>query len=161
VKIKSIRTTIVSACILVLLLSQRHLGFILLLLALPFFPWLLYSTYVIVAKPDRRAVQASKIAIWVVAASMIVGIHVYRHTSTREQANQMVNAIRKYTAEHGHCPADLAAVGVSPAQIKSRLGYAWYRCEAGEISFSYPSVQVPFEMESYDFKSGTWKHIND
>jgi uncharacterized protein (DUF58 family) len=157
---RKLRSTAIWAGIVALLLSQRHGAWTLVILLLLLLPWLLYSAYVVAAKPERRQLQASKAAIWIAAVALIVSVHAVRHASARERANQLVQAVRNYAHVHGHCPPDLAAAGIAPESINHTLPRVWYRCEPGEVSLSYPSVEMPFTLDVYDFKKGVWTQVD-
>jgi energy-coupling factor transporter transmembrane protein EcfT len=160
-QLRAIRSTLIAVPVMILLLAPRHLGFMLLFVAIPLVPWFLYSLYIIATQPTRRALQGSKVGVWMVGVLTVIGIHVYYHVSTRDNANEIVSAIQIYVKEHGSCPPAIEAIGMSQAQLRSELGYAGYYCQSGKPKLFYGSTYVPFEQESYDFDNSQWRHIYD
>jgi len=158
---RALLPTIVSASIVALLFSQRHAGIGLLLLAFILLPWLLYSVYVIIRWSQRRAFQISKIAIWVVSVATILGVHYYLQVSTRANADALVAKIHDYQKNHGVCPANLEAIGLSKEKMREQLGLSVYGCEAGKLRLFYASTFVPFEEYRYDFERKQWKYEYD
>jgi hypothetical protein len=155
---RSIRSTLISVAIVILLLAQRYAGFVLFLLALPLVPWLLYSVCIIVTKPARRTQQAVKAAIWVLAVVTVIGIHYGLHVSTRASADEVVSAIRKYSDEHGGYPPNLRAIGLSDADLRAKLGMSRYGLHSGQPFLSYASTFEIFAWETYDFENRRWEH---
>lgn len=160
-QIRAIQSTLIAVAAMILFLAQRHSGFMLFLVVIPFVPWSLHSLYIIASQPDRRALQASKVGIWALGILTVIVIHFYYHVSTRDYANKVVSAIQQYIKEHGSCPPTLEAIGMSQTQFRSQLGYAGYYCQSGKPRLFYGSTYVPFEQESYDFENNRWKHIYD
>ena len=155
---RSIRSTLISVAIVIPLLAHRYAAFMLLLLALPLIPWLLYSVCIIVTKPTRGTQQALKAAIWVLAVVTVVGIHYVRHASVRASADEFVSAIRKYHDEHGAYPPNLEAIGLSDAQLRAECGYAFYGFHSDGPYLAYASTFEAFAKEVYDFEKGRWEH---
>ena len=159
--VRLVRITVLAAGITTLLLAQRHAGFVLLLLAVPLVPWFLYSAFVITTQPARRVVQGLKVTIWLMSVLTVVCIHYYYHVSTRHDAQDIANAIQKYSNEHGICPSSLEAIGMTNAQLRGKLGYSAYVCEAGHPTLFYGSTYVPFEQDRYNFERKEWIHFFD
>jgi energy-coupling factor transporter transmembrane protein EcfT len=151
--------TFVTVVVAAVFLGTRHVGFMS-LLCLPFLAvWLLYSAYVIVRYPLRRTAQTVRVAMWVVGAMVIVGIHSARWHTTRSYANTVVTAIRAYTQTHGGCPPTLAAIGISPADFKDVLGLSSYQCHGGiSPSLAYAVPYIIYETYRYDFPTSKWVH---
>lgn len=160
-QIRALRSTLILAAVVILLLAQRKTGFMLLFLALPLLPWLLYNLYIIATQPARRKLQGTKMAIWVLTVLVIIGIHYNLHVSTRASADEVVGKIRIYSNERGSYPPNLEAIGMSNAQLRSRLGWSGYSIEAGKPHLSYASTYIPFHTERYDFESNKWRHVGD
>lgn len=160
-KIPAARTTLALAGATMFLLSQRHMAFMLVFVVLPLLPWLIYSTFVMVRNPAKRAVQSQKVVIWITAVSVVVGIHAYRHTATRHQAQSIANAIQAYSLHNGACPSSLEAISMTKAQLKAQLGISHYACEFGKPSLFYASTLIPFETDHYDFEKNVWQHMGD
>jgi hypothetical protein len=88
-------------------------------------------------------------------------IHYYLHDSTQLNAQFVVSEIEKYSKQSGHCPPDLASIGMSTDQLKNNLGNSAYFCESGKPRFFYSSTFVPYARESYDFEKRLWQHKGD
>jgi hypothetical protein len=160
-RIPAARSTLALAGVVMLLVSQRHMAFMLFFVFLPLFPWLIYSGFVIARNPTRRAMQTQKVAIWLTAVLLVVGVHIYWHVATRHQAQDLANAIQKYVLQNGVCPPSLEAIGITKVQLKAKLGYASYVCEAGHPRLFYGSTFAPFETDHYDFEKDVWRHVGD
>jgi len=81
--LSTLRSTLIGAGIVTLLLCQPFCGFMLFLVLLFLLPWLVASLWIGFRHPEQRARRASQAAIWLCCVSLIVGVHVYRATSTR------------------------------------------------------------------------------
>jgi hypothetical protein len=161
-KLRAIGSTVIAVAVTVLLLAQRQAGFMLFFFAFPLIPWFLYSVYVIARPPACRSVQATKVALWVVGVSAVLGIHYRLHLNTKARATEVVSAIRQYASERGTYPPNLEAVGLSSTQLTSKLGRSSaYGIESGNPHFFYASTYIPFSTESYDFQNNVWKHAWD
>ncbi|MFY9261197.1 MAG: hypothetical protein WAO71_11895 [Gallionella sp.] len=151
--------TLMWASLMTLFLAMPHAGFMLYLAVIPLSIWTLYSIYLSVRKPELRANQLTRVSIWLLAVALVVGIHYFRHITTRQAADEVVAAIKSYTATHGQCPAELEDIGISPQQLRDKLGYSGYRCEAGEPHLFYAATYIVFDTYSYDFGKGLWKYL--
>ncbi|MFZ6712847.1 hypothetical protein [Undibacterium sp. TC9W] len=68
--------------------------------------------------------------------------------------------VQQYTAKNGHCPADIAALGLPKDWLRNRLGFSDYQCKDGEPRFFYAATYIVFETEYYDFKNNAWWHMD-
>jgi hypothetical protein len=146
------------ASLMTLFLAMPHSGFMLYLAVIPLSIWTLYSIYLSVRKPELRANQLTRVSIWLVVVALVVGIHYFRHVTTRQSADEVVSAINRYSATHGTCPATLDEMGFSRQQLRDKLGMAGYGCEEGKPYFFYAVTYIPFDTFDYDFSKGAWKY---
>ncbi len=133
----------------------------LLLLALPLVPWILYSIFIITTQQARRVIQGVKVAIWVSAVFVVIGIHYYLYVSTQASANKVASAIQQYAKEHGSYPPNIDAIGMSKGQLRSELGLSAYILESGKPTLFYATTYLPFQTEHYDFETNHWRHVGD
>ena len=159
-ELKALATTFITAFIVTLLLSQRHMGFAVAFEVMILLPWLAWSAWIMATQRARRRVQAAKSLIWVASVALIVGIHAWRAHQTREDAQRVVDAVLAYRAAHGAYPQSTEAIGYTKDQLKSMIGFGGYFVESGKPFFFYASTYVPFETEHYDFETNTWTHLD-
>lgn len=157
--LRVLRNTLVFGVIFILVFAPRYQAFMLIFAAPVFVCWLAVSVFVIANNPARRHLQSIKVAIWLGLFAAVGGIHAYRTWHTRVQADEIVVIVEKYSAEHGHCPPSLDEFGIDKAELGSRLGVAYYICDAGiEPHLAYGVPTIVFDMYSYDFKAKRWRY---
>lgn len=155
---KKLVPTLLAAAIMALILGQSHAGFMLLFVAMALLAWIPYSAYVMFRKPDIRALQLARISIWLFAVVLVAGIHYLRHETTRRNANEIVASIKLFSAAHGRCPATLDEVGISPQQLKEKLGKSGYECRDGKPFIFYAATYIVFDTYSYNFAANQWEY---
>lgn len=155
-----IRTIFVSALV-VLLLSQRHCGFMLVFVLFVLIPSFAYSGYRCACFPVERKLRLQKVIVWCVAVAVIVAVHLVRHQTAKTYAQGVSEKIETYISVHGRCPAGLEDVGISRSAFKENLGMGGYRCENQAPFLFYASTYVPFDTENYDFVQREWRHVYD
>lgn len=156
---RKIYTTTIVSVVLVLTVGQRHAGFLVFVLLLPFAAWLTYSAYVIVRRPYARLAQIICLVIWILAMGLVAAIHYVWHESARRDANQIVEAIESYSAAYSHCPRALETLGIKHEQLVARLGEnAGYTCIDKKPRFFYVATFTIFDTFAYDFDEGVWEY---
>ena len=156
--LSTLRSTLIGAGIVTLLLCQPFCGFMLFLVLLFLLPWLVASLWIGFRHPEQRARRASQAAIWLCSVSLIVGMHVYRATSARDQAQLLVEKVIAYRQSHGRYPATAQALGYSDKQLRELFVMGGYFLTDGKPYLFYASTYMPFESESYDFALRQWQH---
>ncbi|MFZ6653985.1 hypothetical protein [Undibacterium sp. TJN19] len=154
----SLKSDFIAAAIIVFLLAQRHAGFMLVFVMLLSLPFLIFNLFVMMKNPGRRRFLRNKILLWIVAFGCIITWHSYLYVSSRKTANEVISLVQQYIAKNGHCPADIAVLGLSEDWLKNRLGLSHYYCKDGEPHFYYATTYLVFETEQYDFKNNVWWH---
>lgn len=139
-----------------LLLSQRHTGFLLILLSPLLAVGRCHSAYVIAGRPQARRLQMTKVALWAIAVTVAVSIQLTRHISARRYANTVVQAVEAHARQHGQYPPTLEAAGLSAKEFRERLGLSGYGLGAGSPQLYYSSTYMPFAVEHYDFARREW-----
>jgi hypothetical protein len=157
-QIKTLRSTLIAAGVVALFLCQRHLGFMVLLEGLILAPWIVFSIWVSIKNPQQRSLRAAKVGIWLLSVGIVIGVHFFVATQTRERAQKLVDAVMSYHASHGAYPVDTQSIGYTKEEVRSMIGMGGYRFEHSQPSFFYASTYVPFETEDYDFSKRKWKH---
>jgi hypothetical protein len=157
--IKALRGTIIAAGIATLVLSQRHLGFMVALAAFILLPWIIASIWISIANPQKRSLQAAKVAIWLLSMGVVIGVHYFIASQTRVSAQEVVDAVANYYTSHGTYPEDLQSIGYTKDKIRSMVGMGGYVFERDrQPYFFYASTYVPFEVDRYDFSKHEWTH---
>jgi hypothetical protein len=134
---------------------------ILLILLLPFLAvWVFYSLFVIWRRPRQRRLQAIKILIWLLAVTLVAGVHGQRFRAARQDADRVAAALLAYQARQGRFPADLAELGLDAADLRRRWHLA-YSLQGGQPLLFYASTLVPFETFRFDFSLRSWGHAED
>jgi hypothetical protein len=158
---KKIYFSLAAAALMVFLLGQNHAGFILYFVLFALLFWIPYSVYVIYRRPDARASQLARVAIWLVAVALVVGIHYIRHETTRHNADEIAASINKFMATHSRCPVTLDEVGITQQQRKDLLGISGYSCEVGKPFLFYAVTYAAFDVFQYDFQTKSWEYRAD
>lgn len=153
-----LRSTLIGAGVVTLLLCQPFCGFMLFIMLCFLLPWLLASLWIGVRHPEQRARRASQAAIWLCSVSLISGVHLYRATSTRHHAQLLVEKVIAYRQSHGSYPATAQAIGYSDARIRELFFTGGYFLTEGKPYLFYTSTYMPFAVESYDFTLQQWQH---
>ena len=153
--------TLIASLIVVLLLAQRHSGFMLSLVLLFLVPWLAYSGYRCIRFPTERNLRIKKAIVWFVAVLVIFSVHLVMYWSAKSYALSISEKIEAYISSHGQCPTELEDVGISKRAFKEHLGLGSYACKDQRPFFFYASTYVPFETEYYDFTNHEWRHAYD
>jgi hypothetical protein len=106
-----------------------------------------------------RVAQLICIGIWVVAIGVVVLVHYVRHLSARDDANEVVHAIRNYAGANGRCPLALESLAIDrsplPEKLKANVAYS---CDKGKPSFSYEVTYTVFDRYVYDFEQRVWNY---
>lgn len=155
-----VRTLVVSL-IVVLLLTQRHSGFMLAFVLLFLVPWFAYSGYRCLRFPIERKLRIQKTIVWFVAVVVIVSVHLVMYRSAKSYALGVSEKIETYISSHGQCPTKLEDVSISNSTFKEHFGLGGYACKDQRPFLFYASTYVPFETENYDFTKHEWRHAYD
>lgn len=125
-------------------------------------PWSVYSIQRSIWRPQERGLRLFKVGVWVSLLGIAALVHVYRHTSTQANVDQIATAINKYIDLNGTCPAELAQVGYSTEALHAAAGgRSAYHCADGNPALVYASTYQVFETETYDFQKRVWRHDYD
>ncbi|MFC5475111.1 hypothetical protein [Paraherbaspirillum soli] len=147
--------TLIACALLLVLSAQRDTAMFAIIFALPLFIWFIYSIFVVCAKPERRAQQLVKVAIWVIALSLMSAIHWHRSETARHSADDIVLAVKQYKVEHHIYPANLEVIGRDSQQLKRELMLHYWFYD-GKPTLLYASTIDPFDKYYYDFQADTW-----
>ena len=153
--------TLLASLLVVLLLAQKHCGFMLIFVLLVLIPSFAYSSYRCIRFPVERKLRIQKAGVWCIAVSVIVSVHLVMYQSAKNYAQSVAEKVEAYISSHGSCPTELEEVGISKGAFKEHLGLGGYLCENQKPFLTYASTYVPFETESYDFVQHEWKHNYD
>lgn len=164
--LKPVLGSLLAAGITTFILSQRHMGEGLAVVAVIFIPWLLFKIYDYVKEPEQRRLLLQKILIWLLAISLITVIHLVRHHYVRTHAQNIADRIQNFADQHGHYPPDLQSIGTSAAQEKAVLGMFYYglpdnKDPDAKPDFFYVATYMHIEVDRYDFAAQRWEHVYD
>lgn len=157
----SLLPTLLATSLITFLLAQRYMGGGLLLVLIVFLPWATYRLFSMLSRVNMRPYYEKKIALWLVAITIIAARHYELHQSSRAYAQTVVDRIETYAQQHGAYPATLEAAGLSRQQLRSQLLFVVYGVQQGKPYFSYGSTYAAFEHEMYDFSRHEWQHLHD
>jgi len=149
------RRILIACALLLLLTMQRHTAMFAIIFAVPVLIWLIYSIFVICAKPKKRKHQLIKVTIWLLTAFIILAVHWYRSEATRQSADDIVFALKKYKAEHDVYPASLDVIGQDSQRLKKEF-MLHYWLDDGKPTLLYSSVLHVFDKFDYDFQTNAW-----
>lgn len=158
---RKVLSSLIAAALVVFIFCQEHAGIGLVLFIPILIIWLPYSIFVSVAKPQRRGLQFTQMAIWIGAVAIIAAVQYVRHEVTRRNANEIAAAINRYSAQHGHCPATIEDIGITRDQLREKLGLSYYQCKGGKQTLFYAVTYTVFDTYDYDFSKGTWNYQRD
>lgn len=154
---RKIYSATLAAVIVVLTVGQKHAGFLLVLGVLPLMVWLTWSAWVIVRRPYARLGQLICVAIWAVTFALLGTIHFIWHDTARRDANEIVKAVKAYSATHVRCPPSLDTLGIKREVLTEKLGENHgYTCKDGKAKLSYVVTFTIFDTFAYDFDDENW-----
>jgi hypothetical protein len=113
-----------------------------------------------------RAYRAKKIAIYLLAASAVLGWVAYNHALGYRRAESVVAAVHAYAAERGRYPASLRDLvpAFLPAVPKAKLTLLFnqfeYRRMPGGAHWLTWTVVPPFGRRSYLFEEKRWNYLD-
>jgi hypothetical protein len=91
-------------------------------MAIPFLGiWLLYSSYVIRRRPEKRRVQVVRVVILTTTLVGIAGLHSYYYISARAAGDYAEHLVSAYKAEHANYPDTLEEAGWNTCCFKQDL----------------------------------------
>ena len=160
--LRAYRPSLLGAGLFVLVLSARHMGFVLVLVALTWIFWLPYSAYIAITQLERRKAEIARVLIWLAAAAIVIVAHSIRHHVVRQRADTIAAQISDYARQHGRYPSTLSAIGTSSVDMEEALGHAFYYPRENQApNFFYGVTYEPFAVYAYDFERQAWEYIPD
>lgn len=145
---------------LFLVCSQRHAGFLMLIVAVPV---VIYQVLVLLISwrdTAKRAKRVFAIVIVLAATLLMLMVHLVHHNRSRAEANAMVVKIEQFHAVNGRYPGALSEIGVKDNEAKLKMNLHYFN-KSGDIALIYYATFVPFEQWSYDFRLREWEYIYD
>ena len=155
---KQLFVTLISAFVFVLILSQRHAGFLIIFFAIPFVVWVLYTLHIAVKNPILRKWNFYRIVTWCVAFLLVFTIHLHYYQVTREYGNRVAELILEYKRIHGTYPVEIEQVGIRKADLRSNLGMGSYSLNENKPSLFYAVTYIAFDVYSYNFEIQDWEY---
>lgn len=149
---RSLLQTCLLCAMVVLVVMQKHSGFLLILVVLLLAPSFLRSLYDIFIKRQQVKLKAAQTLIWLMTCLGIAGVHYHLHQTAREQANQVVGALHSYRYEQGHYPQALEELRDVSAETS-----LYYANEDGQPILFYRATWIVFETYFYDFNKQEWQ----
>jgi hypothetical protein len=161
--------TFLEAMVLVLLSTQRQMGAVVFLAALYLLILVLKSIGLAIAKSEHLKIHLFRIAIWIVAIGIVVGVHTFWYFQARHRADPIVERIKAFKAARGHYPKQLDEIGIDPQAYQGKLTYACLanapktpaaQASACDPSLSFPSTFRIAGIYVYDFENDEWRYIS-
>lgn len=154
---------ILVACAVLVFLCAGVGGAFMILMAIPFLGiWLLYSSYVIWRRPEKRRVQVVRVVILTTILIGIAGLHFYYYISARAAGDYTEHLVSAYKAEHGTYPDTLEEAGWKLGGYGGRWRIVYKGNGANkDPTLMYPATWVIFDMYDYNFKTAQWVYLAD
>lgn len=144
-------------CVVMLVLTvPRYGGFLLGLFLVFLIPLFVYSGIRMVTHANERKLRGTKIAIWMLAIGIVLGVNFHRHYITRSLANDVVAKIVEYHQIHSVYPSSLEAVGYDRRLLNETLRVHGYSDRDGEPIFFYGVPYQIYDAYQFDFTSKQW-----
>lgn len=134
----------------------RHGGFLLGLFLIFLVPLFAYSGVRMVKHTNERKLRGIKLAIWMLAIGVVLGVNFYRYSATRDTANDVVSKIVEYRQMHNVYPSSLEAIGYDRRSLSEILGMHGYSNTNGEPAFFYGVPHQIYDAYKFDFTSKQW-----
>lgn len=148
--------TAIGSALMLLFTLPAHGGFLLFFFLVFLVPLFLYSGVRMYRYQHELNTRAKKLAIWMSAILVALAVNVYRYTSTRDAADDVVSKIVQYHETNGTYPSSLETLGYESKSLKANLGMYGYSNKDGTPSFFYAVPYIVFDSYHYDFHSGEW-----
>ncbi|MBK6638752.1 MAG: hypothetical protein IPG34_14495 [Rhodocyclaceae bacterium] len=159
IALRSVYRAVAFAVIFVLIAGQAHMGFVAVIALGPLMLWLSFALYVMVNRPYLRVATAIGILAWVGAFVVLSLIHYVRYSSARNDANEVVSALRDYVRSQGRCPQQLSELSVTRPTMPAKLRADFvYSCEGRQPKFAYFVTYTVLDTYAYDFKQASWRY---
>lgn len=148
--------TAIGCTVMLLMTLPRYGGFLLGFFLIFLFPLFLSSGIRMYRHKSERKVRGKKLAVWMSAILVTLAVNYYRHSYTRDAANDVVAKIASYYETNSFYPRNLQVLGYDSKSLKSSLGMYVYHNKDGQPSFIYWVPHTIFDTYHYNFDSGKW-----
>ncbi|WP_087018414.1 hypothetical protein [Thaumasiovibrio subtropicus] len=152
----TIRKDIIASLLVLLLLSQRLMGFLAVFTVFYLAPRIVQSVYYVIRKRASLRVELFRSSVWVIALSLCFSIHQYRDWKMRIYADEVVMRIVDYETLNGEYPPNIEALGTTNKSLTENLGFSGYTLfDEGPVLF-YSVPYIIFDTYHYDFEKNVW-----
>ncbi len=158
IRLKPYFTTAIGCALVMLFTIPPHLGFMLILFAIPLAIWILYSIGLVLIEPAQLRPRAIILGLWVAAILIALSAHWYYAVDARRDGDEYARVIERYKAVHGTYPSDMKAAGLAPKRNSYMHGYIMYE---GKPSLVYAATFAMFDTYGYDFEHHVWVYQPD
>ncbi len=139
----------------VLSASQPGMGFMLLLAAPLLLAWLLRMAWLAWRRPARRRSQGIKGLVVAGVLAGAVTLHLHYQRASRAAAQQLVDTLVAYRAQHGRYPDVLAQAGLD-AEALRRDWRVRYFAQDGEHRVMYSATFTVADSYGYELEHPGW-----
>jgi hypothetical protein len=148
--------TAVGCALMLVLTVPRYGGFLLGLFLIFLIPLFAYSGVRMMTHATERKLRGAKLAIWVLAIGVVLGVNFYRYSSTRGTTNDVVAKMVEYHQMHSVYPDSLEAIGYDRRSLNEILGMHGYSNTNGKPAFFYGVPYQIYDAYKFDFTSKQW-----
>jgi len=160
VNIKPFINTLIIASLITVLAGQRHSAIVLVMVVPIVIGWIIITGFLTRRQAQLQSVFLSKVFIWVIAFSVVGGLHVYYANAARTVANDFVAALERYRMDTGSYPAAAGNLG----QIEVSRLQAWkviYDFNAERPVLVYAATGTFRATYRFDFETKVWIYNAD
>ncbi len=153
--------TIMSALLVTGLFSLPDMGGFGAFVIVPIVVWLPHGLYVLIARPELRRWQATRLGAWLAAAFIILSVQSVPAEIARHTANGIVAQLDDFAARAGRYPESLAALGFDQQALWETPGHPHYHLLGGKPHLSYADHVSVLSSYDYDFENREWRYHPD
>lgn len=149
--------TLMICLLAVLLLGQKHLGFVLVFFTPFALLYQLISLFFARHKPAERIHRYMKIMIILFASGMIVLIHLYHSHEARQAAETVREAVTAFRAAHQRYPVSLNEISSDTATFAASNRIFYRGTKPDDFLLFYMATETLHRVWRYNALTGLWE----
>lgn len=150
--------TIVLAIVFVAVGTQPGYSLYAWLFLIPLLPWLMYTLVRGLVQSKERMRRLPKVALWVLAVAIVLGVTNYNERAVRRQADAALARVNTYYARTHTWPAKLDDTGLDGAALQKQWRIFYRPNTDGPPRLYYAAPHMLFDVWEYDFDTRSWKY---